>query len=69
VPLDRVTEQKPYYSGKHKRHGVNVQVVADPAGRLVWAAPALPGAVTTVSRRWRRTPPPRDNSGTFRPSR
>ena len=24
--------------------GVNVQVVADPAGRLVWASPALPGA-------------------------
>jgi hypothetical protein len=45
VPIDRVAEQKPYYSGKHKRHGVNVQVVADPAGRLVWASPALPGAV------------------------
>jgi hypothetical protein len=23
---------------------VNVQVLADPAGRLVWASPALPGA-------------------------
>lgn len=45
VPIDRVAEQKPYYSGKHKRHGVNVQVLADPAGRLVWASPALPGAV------------------------
>jgi DDE superfamily endonuclease len=33
-----------FYSGKHKRHGVNVQVLADPAGRLVWASPALPGA-------------------------
>jgi hypothetical protein len=45
VPIDRVAEQKPYYSGKHRRHGVNVQVLADPAGRLVWASPALPGAV------------------------
>ncbi|GGL20941.1 hypothetical protein GCM10012284_64560 [Mangrovihabitans endophyticus] len=44
VPIDRVADQKPYYSGKHRRHGVNVQVVADPAGRLVWASPALPGA-------------------------
>ncbi|WP_157577312.1 transposase family protein, partial [Saccharomonospora iraqiensis] len=35
---------RPYYSGKHKRHGVNVQVLADPAGRLIWASPALPGA-------------------------
>lgn len=33
-----------YYSGKHKAHGVNVQVIADPAGRLIWASPALPGA-------------------------
>jgi hypothetical protein len=42
--LDRVAAQRPYYSGKPKRHGVNVQVLADPAGRLVWASPALPGA-------------------------
>jgi hypothetical protein len=45
IPIDRVADQKPYYSGKHKRHGVNVQVLADAAGRLVWASPALPGAV------------------------
>jgi hypothetical protein len=32
------------YSGKHKAHGVNVQVIAEPAGRLIWASPALPGA-------------------------
>src|SRR3989440_7497488 len=44
VPIDRVADQKPYYSGKHKRHGVNVQVLADPAGRLIWASPALSGA-------------------------
>jgi hypothetical protein len=44
IPIDRVHDQKPYYSGKHKRHGVNVQVIADPLGRLIWASPALPGA-------------------------
>jgi len=44
IPIDRVADQKPYYSGKHRRHGVNVQVIADPAGRLVWASAALPGA-------------------------
>jgi hypothetical protein len=27
VPIDRVADQKPYYSGKHKRHGVNLQVL------------------------------------------
>jgi len=44
IPIDRVADQKPYYSGKHKRHGVNVQVIADAFGRLVWASAALPGA-------------------------
>jgi len=43
IPIDRVADQKPYYSGKHHRHGVNVQVIADPAGRLIWASAALPG--------------------------
>ncbi|HZU78013.1 MAG TPA: transposase family protein [Dehalococcoidia bacterium] len=45
LPIDRVAADRPYYSGKHKRHGMNVQVLADPLGRLIWASPALPGAV------------------------
>jgi hypothetical protein len=45
ISIDRVADQRPYYSGKHRRHGVNVQVIADAVGRLVWASPALPGAV------------------------
>ena len=48
LSIDRVAmssgRDRPYYSGKHKRHGVNVQVLADPAGRLIWASGALPGA-------------------------
>jgi len=46
--IDRVGmssgRDRPYYSGKHKCHGLNVQVIADPAGRLVWISPTLPGA-------------------------
>jgi hypothetical protein len=46
--IDRVGmgsgRDRPYYSAKHKCHGMNVQVIADPVGRLVWASPALPGA-------------------------
>ncbi len=46
--IDRVAMasggDRPFYSGKHKTHGVNVQVIADPAGRLIWVSPALPGA-------------------------
>lgn len=48
VRMDRVGmtsgRDRPYYSGKWKCHGVNVQVIADPMGRLIWASPALPGA-------------------------
>ena len=32
IPIDRVHDQKPYYSGKHRPHGMNVQVIADAAG-------------------------------------
>lgn len=35
---------RPYYSGKHKCHGLNVQVIADPIGRLIWISAVLPGA-------------------------
>lgn len=44
IRIDRVALDRPYYSGKYKRHGVNLQVLADPAGRLVWVSPGLPGA-------------------------
>jgi hypothetical protein len=48
LPIDRVGmtsgRDRAFYSGKHKRHGVNVHVLADPVGRLIWASPALPGA-------------------------
>jgi DDE superfamily endonuclease/Helix-turn-helix of DDE superfamily endonuclease len=48
LPIDRIAADRPYYSGKHKKHGMNVQFVADPAGRLLWASPALPGAVHDI---------------------
>ncbi|MGK5498506.1 transposase [Streptomyces sp. URMC 125] len=40
---DRVGDGRTDYSSKHKRHGVNVQVVTDPAGEILWLSPALPG--------------------------
>ncbi|MDX3533567.1 transposase [Streptomyces sp. MB09-01] len=40
---DRVGDSRADFSQKHRRHGVNVQVVADPAGALLWISPALPG--------------------------
>jgi hypothetical protein len=44
LPIERVAADTPYHSGKHKRHGMNVQVLTDPFGRLLWASPALPGS-------------------------
>ncbi|WP_219501851.1 transposase family protein [Nonomuraea ceibae] len=49
IPIDRVADERPYYSGKHKQHGMNIQLLADPMGRLTWASPALPGAVHDVT--------------------
>ncbi|WP_225804286.1 transposase [Streptomyces sp. NK15101] len=40
---DRVGDSRADFSQKHRRHGVNVQVIADPAGKLLWLSPALPG--------------------------
>ncbi|MGW6358737.1 transposase family protein [Streptomyces sp. NPDC055092] len=44
LPIDRIAADRPYYSGKKRHHGMNVQVLTDPFGRLRWASPALPGA-------------------------
>lgn len=43
LPIDRIAADQPYYSGNKKHHGISVQVLADPAGRLIWASDALPG--------------------------
>ena len=40
---DRVGDGRADYSHKHRRHGVNVQVVTDPNGHLLCLSPALPG--------------------------
>lgn len=41
--------QKAYYSGKHKRHGLNVQTVCSPDGELLWAAAPCPGATLDIT--------------------
>ncbi|WP_435616272.1 transposase family protein [Streptomyces coelicoflavus] len=40
---DRLGDGRTDYSHKHRRHDVNVQVVTDSEGRLLWISPALPG--------------------------
>jgi hypothetical protein len=35
IPIDRVAADRPFYSGKHKKHGMNLQVIASPQGTAV----------------------------------
>lgn len=45
----RLNRRQKHYSGKHRRHGVNVQTVCAPDGRLLWASAALPGKVNDIT--------------------
>jgi len=45
IPIDRVAADRPFYSGKHRRHGMNLQVISAPGGEIVWVSGPLPGAV------------------------
>ncbi len=45
IPIDRVAADRPFYSGKHRKHGMNLQVIAAPDGTIVWVSGAPPGAV------------------------
>jgi hypothetical protein len=36
IPIGRVAADRPFYSGKHRRHGMNLQVIAIPDGEIVW---------------------------------
>ncbi len=54
VPVDRVAADRPFYSGKHRRHGMNLQVISAPDGEILWVSGPLPGAVhdLTAARIW-----------------
>jgi hypothetical protein len=40
-----VTADRPFYSGKHRKHRVNLQVIASPDSQILWMSGALPGTV------------------------
>ena len=54
IPIDRVAADRPFYSGKHRRHGMNLQVIVSPGGDILWVSGPLPGAVPdlTAARIW-----------------
>ena len=47
IPIDRVAADRPFYSGKHRRHRMNLQVITGPAGDIVWVSGPLPAPCTT----------------------
>jgi len=52
VKTDRVAAGRPFYSGKHRCHGMNLQVIASPNGDLIWVSGALPGSVHDKKAAW-----------------
>ncbi|TBL40650.1 hypothetical protein EYA84_06960 [Verrucosispora sp. SN26_14.1] len=50
IPIDHVYDQKPSYSRKHRRHGIDVQVIADlaDANVMTFADTAHQGADGSV---------------------
>ena len=55
LACDRVAADRPFSSGKHKQHGMNIQVVAAPDGEPLWTSWSLPEAVhdTKAARIWK----------------
>lgn len=54
IPIDRIAADRPHYSGKHRMHGMNLQVIASPDGTILWVSGQLPGSThdTAAARIW-----------------
>src|SRR6202451_1063963 len=52
IAIDRVAADRPFYPGKHRRHGMNLQVIASPDGTILWVSGALPGSVHDKKAEW-----------------
>jgi hypothetical protein len=52
IPIDRVAADRPFYSGKHKRHGMNLQVIASPDGSLPVGLRCLHGSMHDKEAEW-----------------
>jgi hypothetical protein len=52
IPIDRVAADRPFYPGKHNKHGMNLQVIASPGGNILWVSGALPGSVHDKKAGW-----------------
>ena len=52
IPIDRIAADRPFYSGKHRKHGMNLQVIASPSGDILWVSGPLPGSVHDKKAEW-----------------
>ena len=52
IAIDRVAADRPFYSGKHRHHGMNLQVISSPSGDILWVPGALPGSVHDKKAEW-----------------
>jgi hypothetical protein len=52
--IGRVAADRPFYSGKHTKHGMNLQVIASPCGEILRVSGALPGSVRDKRAEWIR---------------
>jgi len=50
IAIDRVARDRPFYSGKHKRHGMNLQVIASPTATCSGSLARCPARSTTRRR-------------------
>jgi hypothetical protein len=47
IPIDRVAADRPFYSGKHRKYGMNLQVIAGPDGDIGWCPGRCPARCMT----------------------
>jgi hypothetical protein len=52
IRTDRVAADRPFFSGKHRCYGMNLQVISGSAGQLLWVSGALPGSVHDMKAAW-----------------
>jgi hypothetical protein len=36
IPVDRVAADRPFYSGKRRKHGMNLKVIVGSHGEILW---------------------------------
>ncbi|KAA5824263.1 transposase family protein, partial [Saccharopolyspora hirsuta] len=45
IRTDRIAANRPFYSGKHRYHGINLQGLTDPDGTLIWISKGIPAGL------------------------